>query len=327
MDFYYSHARTALKYGLRALGVVPGEELLLPALICDVVIHPLEELGIVPRYYPVLPSLQPDWTTLAELLTEKSRSFLLVHFFGQPQDLEMAGVFCRSHGISLIEDNAHGYGGSFKGKPLGSFGDFGISSPRKTFGWRNGGVLHWNRETLSSSPLLPEQPGGWIWRSRSLVKKILFSVEGGHKFFRNMPDYSSQEVGRESPIPSWGMDPKLAMKMNSKKLDLERMISRRRALWELWRGWAISNGLMPIYETLDPGANPLAFPVRTRTPEESRQWFRWGWNRGLYVHSWPALPRHVVDNDPLTLSQWSTMVCFPIGPDMTPEFLISRLGL
>ena len=52
---------------------------------------------------------------------------MMVHYFGQPQQIELFKSFCIDHNLFLIEDNAHGFGGKYNGKDLGTFGDIGIS--------------------------------------------------------------------------------------------------------------------------------------------------------------------------------------------------------
>ena len=48
---YFSHARTAFKYGIKSLGMVKNDEILMPEYICDVLIHPLKQLGIKPVFF------------------------------------------------------------------------------------------------------------------------------------------------------------------------------------------------------------------------------------------------------------------------------------
>ena len=62
--YYFSHGRTALKYGLLSLGLKPGDEILIPDYICDVVLHPLKSLGLKYQFYPVLDDLSPNWDEL-----------------------------------------------------------------------------------------------------------------------------------------------------------------------------------------------------------------------------------------------------------------------
>ncbi len=323
MEVYFSHARTALKHGLQALGFRTGDEILVPAYICDVVIAPLNELGVLPRYYSVSADLQPIWDCLNDLVGRKTKGFLAAHYFGQPQDMVSYRSFSQKHGLLLIEDNAHGYGGKLDGKLLGTFGDIGISSPRKIMGWRNGGILHWNGE--GRFPELPEQPGKWLWKIKSLAKKTLCGERLVCNTFRKMPDYHSQDIGREGPIPSWKMDEEYRNWLYT--TEIAQTVRLRQAVWHVWERWARQHGLKSIYGQLSPDANPLAFVARTASVEESLKWFEWGWKRRLYVHSWPALPRSVVATDMATVRLWETLVCFSIDPGMKAERLAETLGI
>lgn len=324
MEFNFSHGRTALKCGLRWLKLGAGDELLVPAYICDVVTNVLAEMGIVPKFYPVLPELQPDWDALHDLVGDRTAGVLAVHYFGQPQNLARFQSFCSTHGLLLIEDNAHGYGGRLQGRLLGTFGDMGISSPRKTMGWRNGGILHWNGKA-DAFPDLAEQPGRWRWKAKSSVKKLLCRDRVICNSFRGMPDYHSQEIGREAPVPAWRMDAEYQAWL--KVADIDAIATGRRAVWRVWERWARQRGLQPVFTDLSPEASPLAFAVRTASAEESRTWFEWGWKGRLYVHSWPALPRSVVEGDADTMALWKTVVCFSIDAAMSPERLSAKLGI
>ena len=104
-----------------------GQTILVPDYICEVVLHPLEDLGIRVVFYSVNDSFAPDWEVIENLQDSVSiDAFLLVHYFGQPQDIDRVKEFCNQHGLWLIEDNAHGHGGTFNGQPLGSFGELGF---------------------------------------------------------------------------------------------------------------------------------------------------------------------------------------------------------
>lgn len=323
MDYFFSHARTALKYGLKALNLSAGDEILVPAYVCDVVLHPLDELGIIPRFYPVTDELKPAWERLQALLSEKTHAILAVHYFGQPQEIPRYLEFCKLHDLLFVEDNAHGYGGTLEGNPLGTFGDIGISSPRKIMGWRNGGILH--SKLNLEFPSLPAQPGKLSWKFKTDLKRLVFSNRALCNAFREMPDFHSHETGREGTIPDWSFDEAYRSSIGS--MDVSRMAVQRRAVWGVWKKWALKQGLSPVFSNLSEGACPLAFPVRTRSAEESREWFKWGWKHGLYVHSWPALPRQVLASDAETVMSWETLVCFSILPEMDAGQLSKQLGV
>ena len=149
----FAHARTALWYGLQQLPMEQGQIMLVPDYICEVVLKPLEDLGIRAMFYPVDDNFAPDWKVLEVLQSNESvHAFLLVHYFGQPQDIERAKKFCNQHKLWLIEDNAHGYGGKLNGRLLGSFGDVGISSPQKQLSILSGGILFMNGKQINPSP-------------------------------------------------------------------------------------------------------------------------------------------------------------------------------
>ena len=140
---YFAHARAAFWYGLQKLPIVFGQKILIPDYICDVVLHPLDDLGITAVFYEINDAFLSDWDILETLQNQvHASSLLLVHYFGQPQDVSRAQEFCKRHGIFLLEDNAHGHGGTLDGQPLGTFGDLGISSPRKQLLTPSGGVLY-----------------------------------------------------------------------------------------------------------------------------------------------------------------------------------------
>ena len=81
--------------------------------------------------YDVDYNLSPNWDNLYKIDTSSVFGIIMIHYFGQPQDIKKFQNYCRSNDIYLIEDNAHGFGGTINDKCLGTFGDIGISSPRK----------------------------------------------------------------------------------------------------------------------------------------------------------------------------------------------------
>ena len=68
-SYYFSHARTALKYGLIGLKINEGSEVFLPDYICDVVLHPIEELKLKPVFYPTFEDLTTKWEFLEKEIT------------------------------------------------------------------------------------------------------------------------------------------------------------------------------------------------------------------------------------------------------------------
>ena len=98
-------------------------------------------------------NLEPIWDEIEEIVSrENIFALLMVHYFGQPQNIDKYKKFCKDNHIFLIEDNAHGHGGKFNGKPLGSYGDAGFSSPRKFINISFGGCLYIRDIELENLP-------------------------------------------------------------------------------------------------------------------------------------------------------------------------------
>ena len=93
------------------------------------------------NFYPILDDFTPDWEILTTLLSQDTKALFMVHYFGQPQDINVFKEFCYKNNLLLIEDNAHGHGGEINGKLLGKFGEVGFSSPRKHLNTICGGII------------------------------------------------------------------------------------------------------------------------------------------------------------------------------------------
>ena len=77
----------------------------------------------------------------------------MVHYFGQPQNIEKFTDFCRQYSLLLLEDNAHGHGGKYQDNYLGTFGKIGFSSPRKNLNLNYGGILFTDNKFLVPTEL------------------------------------------------------------------------------------------------------------------------------------------------------------------------------
>lgn len=114
-----------------------------PDFFCNDALKPLREiaprLGIEIIFYPISFNMRPDWSGCSRLQTIAPPDFfVLVHYFGQLNDLDQARIFCDQHRAKLIEDATHVLG------PAGSIGrggDFVCYSPRKFFDIPDGGIL------------------------------------------------------------------------------------------------------------------------------------------------------------------------------------------
>jgi hypothetical protein len=112
---------------------------LFPGYFCAEPLQILKYLPISIRYYPVTRELYPDWESVRKILEqEKIDIFVIVHYFGFPNQAKIARMICDEFEMFLIEDAAH----VFPFVPyVGTYGDAIIFSPRKFLSIPEGGLL------------------------------------------------------------------------------------------------------------------------------------------------------------------------------------------
>ncbi|MFP6661388.1 MAG: DegT/DnrJ/EryC1/StrS family aminotransferase [Myxococcota bacterium] len=315
----FAHARTALKVGLDALGLEPGDGVLLPEHICEVVLHPLAQRGLAHRFYCQGEDLTPDWSALEASLQPRDRALLMLHYFGQPQDIARFRAFCDAHDLFLIEDNAHGHGGEVEAGMLGSFGDVGIASPRKILETAAGGLL-WLRGVPTPAPRdLPRFPAGRIDSfRRSLVRRFPRPHQLLKRALRSRPRYEDPGAGRETPVSDLASDAVSQAILD--QTDWAAMRDLRQARHRAWQRYAEVRGLVSLYPELHRGANPWCFAAYASDAAEARDWCEWGWAQGFPIFHWPALPEAIVRQGGPPLERWHRLLAFSLnaGPPGGP---------
>jgi len=324
---YFSHGRGALAWGLRSASFEAGSEILVPDYVCSIVPDVIEAAGLVPRYYMVDQLLRPSWETVRADIGPRTRALLIVHYFGVGQNIDECIGLCGEHALVLIEDNAHGFGAVRESKLLGTFGDIGISSPRKVLAVRNGGILYSNHVAAGEPEVYPPQPGQLRWKLRQELKKVIDGSPTICHLIRRKPNYLSENEGRETIGTDlvWSADAESIRQIEA--VNLIALRQRRQACWRVWRDWSKKQGLCPVFQELHPGDSPLSFAVRVHDAQSRATWFDWGWKHLIDVHSWPALPQEVIKGKRSGFRHWTEIVCFPISAKMTPRQLGEQLGV
>ena len=119
----------ALHLAYLLAGIEPGDEVIAPLFTCTATNIPLLYLGAKIKFVDVLPRSLNMNPMVGDLITEKTKAVVVVHYGGMPvQGIIYLQNFCWLHKLILIEDCAQGLGGTYDGKPLGSFGDFSCFS-------------------------------------------------------------------------------------------------------------------------------------------------------------------------------------------------------
>ena len=118
---------TSPKLGSRR--VKPGDEVITVATGFPTTINPIVQAGAVPVFLDVeVPSYNIDTTHLEDALSERTRAVMLAHTLGNPFDLDAITAFCEANDLFLVEDCCDALGSTWKGRPVGSFGDFASCS-------------------------------------------------------------------------------------------------------------------------------------------------------------------------------------------------------
>jgi dTDP-4-amino-4,6-dideoxygalactose transaminase len=163
--FPLNRARTGLRLALALFREIrpDADEIVLPAYICPSVVQTVEALGLRAVPADIGPDLNLTLPGLERAMTPRTLAVVAAHMYGCPAPITSIEIFCRAHGVCLIDDAAQVLGVSVDGRPLGSFGDAGVLSfsQSKTVvagGNNAGGIL-----TLSNIAL--ERAAEEAWRA------------------------------------------------------------------------------------------------------------------------------------------------------------------
>jgi 8-amino-3,8-dideoxy-alpha-D-manno-octulosonate transaminase len=118
----------ALHTALAALGVGPGQEVIVPAYMWVSVVAAVVNLGAIPVLADIDDTFCLDPASVEARITPRTSGIIAVHMSGAPADVEAIAAVARRHSLFLLEDCAQCAGGSIDGRRVGSFGDIGIFS-------------------------------------------------------------------------------------------------------------------------------------------------------------------------------------------------------
>ncbi len=118
----------ALSVAMSAFGVGPGDEVLVPGYLWVSCIAAVVRAGAIPRLVDIDDTFCMDPDDLARKIGPHSRAVMIVHMNGATGHLDRLLEVARAHHLLVLEDVAQANGGSFRGSPLGSFGDAAIFS-------------------------------------------------------------------------------------------------------------------------------------------------------------------------------------------------------
>lgn len=119
----------ALHLSLLAAGVGPGDEVITSPLTFCATVNAILYTGATPVLADVDPlTMNIDPAQIEQKLTARTKVLLPVHFAGLPCDMDSICALASSHGLQIIEDCAHAVEASYRGRPVGTLGNYGCFS-------------------------------------------------------------------------------------------------------------------------------------------------------------------------------------------------------
>jgi dTDP-4-amino-4,6-dideoxygalactose transaminase len=219
----------ALEMAALLLEIKPGDEVIIPSFTFVSSVNAFVLRGAKPVFIDIRPdTLNLDETQLERLITTRTKAIVVVHYAGVGCEMDTILEVARRHQIAVVEDNAHGLFGRYKGKSLGSFGCMATQSfhETKNFICGEGGAL------LINDPQYIERAE--IIREKGTNRSL---------FFRGMIDkYTWVDLG-SSYLPSDMLAAFLFAQLEAR----ESIQNKRQGIWEYYdnnlKDWAAARGV------------------------------------------------------------------------------------
>lgn len=217
----------SLEMSALLLDIQPNDEVIVPSFTFVSTVNPFVLRGARPIFADIRSdTFNIDERKIKGLITKRTKGIILVHYAGVACELELLCKTATDSGVPIVEDNAHGLFGKYKGQFLGTFGRFATQSfhETKNFSCGEGGALLLNHsEDIERAEIIREKGTN---RSR---------------FFRGQVDkYSWVDIG-SSFLPS----DILAAFLLAQLEERERIQARRKQIWQIYwdqlSDWAETN--------------------------------------------------------------------------------------
>jgi dTDP-4-amino-4,6-dideoxygalactose transaminase len=219
----------ALEISALLLDIQPGDEFILPSFTFVSTANAFALRGAKPVFVDIRPdTLNINETLVEEKITARTKAILPVHYAGVSCEMDAISEIAESHSLAVVEDNAQGLFGNYKGRPLGTFGDMSALSFHETKNIQcgEGGALIINDEKFIERAEIVREKG----TNRS-------------RFFRGQVDkYSWVELG-SSYLPS----DMLAAFLWAQFEESTEIQKKRGVIWNRYatglKNWAEENGV------------------------------------------------------------------------------------
>ena len=151
--FAVSNGTTALHLAYAALGLGPGDEVIVPALTFVATANAIRYTGATPVFADVtsLDDLTISPADIAAKITPRTRAIAVMHYGGYLCDMDAILALAGQHGLAVVEDACHAPGATYDGRGAGTLGDVGCFSffANKNIAIGEGGMVTTNRDDLA----------------------------------------------------------------------------------------------------------------------------------------------------------------------------------
>ncbi|GMU42488.1 MAG: aminotransferase DegT [Lysobacterales bacterium] len=144
---------TALHLALAALGIGPGDEVIVPDLTMIATVCAVLYTGATPVFVDIDPEIGTlDPVAAAAAITPRTRALLPVHLYGHPADMDPLRALADAHGLKLVEDAAQAHAARHRGRACGALGDVAAFSfyANKLISTGEGGMLTTDDDALAA---------------------------------------------------------------------------------------------------------------------------------------------------------------------------------
>lgn len=297
--YFYPYARYAFWEALKKLEI---KTIYIPSFICRDMLAPINNLKIKYYFYDIDQNLKPVLHNI------KCDAILMVNYFGFPQDIEHFEKYKQKYNAIIIEDNAHGFLSRDKeGKLLGTRGDVGFLSIRKTIFLPNGGALLVNNDSLKEKEYKDAEVKNSyedsIYYRKLNIKKKIFSKYIGIivLLLRRISRYI--KTGSAIPLPDKLSEKEMPsnsfltpiLKDKTILIDIDSEIKRRREVYIKIKEYAKKFDIAPTYN-LDENSVPFEFAFIDNGKYKKFEKFLF--TKGFFILPWPDLPDEIGQNSP-----------------------------
>lgn len=293
----------ALHLAMAALGLQPGDEVIVPTLTYVASVNTIVQAGAKPVFADSLDStwqLDPD--EVRRRITPRTRAVMAVHLYGLPCDMDPLVALCEEHDLFLVEDCAEAFGTYYRDRHVGTFGDIATFSffGNKTITTGEGGMVVTRDKSLFDQAYLLKTQGV------SPVREYWHDVVAYNYRMTNICaaiglaqlEHADSIIGKKREIAAWYQQGLRGLPLRTH----DEIDGTRHSYWMcslVLDDPALRQPLRDFLKECGVETRPLFHPAHTLPPYEAGESFPVAESlsaRGINLPSYPALTRPEVND-------------------------------